>query len=191
MKRDLRLLMKTKIYPSYFIMTIAIMIFIVMGYYDDVKLEIFMCEYTFVRNCAYLLPAVIGVFASIFIGEEYEQGTINSRLLLESEWSIAKNKITICSLFGLAVCDLLLVGYSIISGHYDGRIVILLALLWIRCIVTSIIVYFISKKSEGYAFGLGFVLLLFFLNTTNFLTCSPGNLYMGIVEKLLFNNNTL
>lgn len=185
MKRELRLLLKNKIFPIYFFTTIAIASVIVAGYFNDVKLEIFMSEYKFIRNCAYLLPVVIGIFSSIFIGEEYEQGTINSRLLLESKLSFEKNKIIICLFFGLVVCVFLLVGYGIISGGYDKRIVILLALLWIRCIATSMIVLFISKKTEGYIFGLGFVLFLFFLNTTHILKYSPGNLYMDLVENLL------
>lgn len=185
MRRELRLLLKTKIYPVYFIMTFGIAFFIVAGFFEDVKLEIFMREYTFIRNCAYLLPASIGIFASVFIGDEFEQGTVNSRLLLENKWSFIKNKIIICSAFGLVICGTLLICYSIISGGYDNRSVWLMVLLWFRCIVTSIIVYLISQKTEGYTFSLGFVFFLVFLNTTNFLNFSPRNLYMNIVEKLL------
>ena len=154
-------------------------------YSIDVQEGILQRDMNFFRYCARCFPLSVGVFASIFLGNEYDENTIQQRFMLVETKYFYRIKFVICILFGVILCLAAGIGQSCIKGRLEGKAVIMLVAMLLWCIIDVVVVMVGVIFLKGSVGGIVITLVLFFYNQSIFFKYSVGNLYMYLAEALL------
>lgn len=185
LKKEFKIIMGQKIYRGFMLITFLAILFICYLYKIDLDENIVRSDINFLNFCGKCCPVLSGMFVSLFLGNEYDEDTINQRIIFVGKKVFFCKKMLFCITFSVCLCVMLAILQICISEQATVEIVLLLFALFVWCVIDEFIVFLIILYMKSSMAGYVIAIVLFFYNQSVFVEYSLGRLYGYLIENML------
>lgn len=185
MKRELSIVFKLKMFYALFALT-GISIVLISYIYAKNVLDDYISEiYMYYKRCFNMCMLSTGLFTGLAVGCEYEEKTIEHRIIQTGRKRFWANKLYICVTYEVAMVVMLSAIKTLMDGRPDGKLFVTFGLLAGFMLAYAIIVCIIVALCKGYTAGIIVTICVLLLGISKFQSLSPTGIYMKMIINII------